>query len=112
MSPVGPPALTEHKVVVGGGAHGIKYIGFVRDLELFSIMELLAEAEIMAADLLHVVFFKSPLDHLRRVVLTGQQYALIDVSIADTLHTDSDDTRVGHLFVVDRQRNLRRAAGQ
>lgn len=35
MSPVGPPALSEHKVVVGGGAHGIKYIGFVRDLELW-----------------------------------------------------------------------------
>lgn len=40
------------------------------------------------------------------------QYALIDVSIADALHTDPDDTRVGHLFVVDRQRSLRRAAGQ
>ncbi len=34
MSPVGPPALTEHKVVVCGGAHGIKYVGFVGDLEL------------------------------------------------------------------------------
>lgn len=34
MSPVGLPALTQHKVVVGGGAHGIKYVGFVGDLEL------------------------------------------------------------------------------
>lgn len=34
MSPVGPPALAQHKVVVGGGAHGIKHVGFVGDLEL------------------------------------------------------------------------------
>lgn len=38
----------------------------------FPIVEHLAEVEIMAADILHVVFFKSPLNHLRRVVLTGQ----------------------------------------
>lgn len=38
----------------------------------FPIVEHLAEAEVMAADVLHVVFFKSPLNHLRRVVLTGQ----------------------------------------
>lgn len=38
----------------------------------FSTVEHLAEAEIVAADILHVVFFKSPLNHLRRVVLTGQ----------------------------------------
>lgn len=34
MSPVAPPALTQHKVVVGGGAHGIKNVGFIGDLEL------------------------------------------------------------------------------
>lgn len=28
------PTLTKHKVVVGGGAHGVKYVGFVGDLEL------------------------------------------------------------------------------
>lgn len=38
----------------------------------FPIVEHLAEAEVMAADVLYVVFFKSPLNHLRRVVLTGQ----------------------------------------
>lgn len=112
MSPVAPPALTQHKVIVGGGAHGIKYVGFVGDLELFSIVEHLAEVEIVAADILHVVLFKSPLNHLRCVVLTGQQYALVDVSIADTLHTDPDDTRVSNLFVVDGQHGLRRAAGR
>lgn len=35
MSPISPPALTQHKVIVCGGAHGIEYIGFVRDLELW-----------------------------------------------------------------------------
>lgn len=34
MSPVGLPALAQHKVVVGRGAHGIKHVGFVWDLEL------------------------------------------------------------------------------
>ena len=34
ISPVVPPVLAQDKVVVGVGAHGIKYIGFVRDLEL------------------------------------------------------------------------------
>lgn len=38
----------------------------------FPVVEHLAEAEILTADGLHVVLFKSPLDHLRRVVLTGQ----------------------------------------
>lgn len=38
----------------------------------FPFVEHLVEAEIMTADILHVVFVKSPLDHLRRVVLTGQ----------------------------------------
>lgn len=33
-SPVAPPSLTEHKVIVGGGTHSVKYVGFVRDLEL------------------------------------------------------------------------------
>lgn len=92
ISPVAPPALMQHKVIVGRSAHGIKHIGFVWDLELFSIVEHLAEAEIMTADILHVVFFKSPLNHLRCVVLTCQQYALVDVPIADALHTDPDDT--------------------
>lgn len=32
---VAPPALTQHKVIVGGGAHGIKHVGFVGDLELW-----------------------------------------------------------------------------
>lgn len=35
MSPVAPPAPTQHKVVVGGGAHGIKHVGFIWDLELW-----------------------------------------------------------------------------
>lgn len=35
MSPVAPPALTQHKVIVGGRAHGIKHVGFVGDLELW-----------------------------------------------------------------------------
>lgn len=39
------------------------------------------------------------------------QYALVDVSVADTLNTDPDDTWVSNLFVVDGQSGLRRAAG-
>lgn len=38
----------------------------------FSTIECLAEAEILAAEMLHVVFFKSSADHLRCVVLAGQ----------------------------------------
>lgn len=34
MSPMALPALTQQEVVVGGGAHGVKYVGFIRDLEL------------------------------------------------------------------------------
>lgn len=32
-SPAASPALTKHKVIVGGGAHGVKYVGFVGNLE-------------------------------------------------------------------------------
>lgn len=35
LSSVAPPALAQHKVIVGRCAHGIKYIGFARDLELW-----------------------------------------------------------------------------
>lgn len=38
----------------------------------FPTVERLAEGELMAAEILHVVFFKSPADHLGCVVLTGQ----------------------------------------
>lgn len=112
MSAVALPALAQDKVIVGRGAHGVKYVGFVRYLELFSIVEHLAEAEVIRADVLHVVLFKSSLNHLRRVVLTGQQYALVDVSVAERLHTDPDDTGVSDLLVVNRQHSLRRAAGR
>lgn len=40
------------------------------------------------------------------------QNALVDVSIADGLHADSDYTRVSTLFVVKGQRGRRGAAGQ
>lgn len=33
-SPVASPSLTEHKVVVGGGTHSVKYVGLIWDLEL------------------------------------------------------------------------------
>lgn len=42
----------------------------------------------------------------------GYQNALVDVSIADTLHADPDDARVSNLFVVDGQHGLRGAAGR
>lgn len=51
---------------------------------------------------------------LRRTELHNQcshQNALVNVSIADALHTDPDDAWVSNLLVVDRQRNRRRAAG-
>lgn len=38
----------------------------------FSVVEHLAEVEILAAEILHVVFLERSLDHLPRVVLTGQ----------------------------------------
>ena len=82
--PVASPSLTEHKVIVGGGTHGVKHVGFIWDLELwctrrngkkrsasingvgwacesptahatFSTAERLAEAEIPPAEILHVV---------------------------------------------------------
>jgi len=34
MSPVAPPAPTQHKVVIVRGAHGVKYVGFVGYVEL------------------------------------------------------------------------------
>lgn len=40
------------------------------------------------------------------------QYALVDVSVADALHTDPDDAWVINLLVVDGQRGRRRAAGR
>lgn len=40
--------------------------------QTFPTVERLAEGEIMAAEILHVVLFKSSADHLGRVVLTGQ----------------------------------------
>lgn len=104
----------------------------------FPTVERLAEGEILAAEVPHVVFFKSSADHLGCVVLTGQlgmkqgrwgggqkvasqgcgrtgrrphQDALVDVPVADALHTDPDDAGVIDLLVVDGQRGLRRAAG-
>lgn len=91
MFPVASPALAQDKVIIGSGAHGVKHIGFVWNLELFSTAEHLVQAEIVAAHIVHVVLFKSSLNHLRCVVLTGQQNALVDVTIADALHTDPDD---------------------
>lgn len=38
----------------------------------FSIFEHLVEAEVTATEVLHVVLFKSSLNHLRCVLLTGQ----------------------------------------
>lgn len=38
----------------------------------FSTLECLAEAELLTAEILHVVFFQSSADHLRCVVLAGQ----------------------------------------
>lgn len=35
MSHMALPALTQQKVIVGGGAHGVKYVGFIGDLELW-----------------------------------------------------------------------------
>lgn len=32
-SPVASPSLTKHKVIVGGGAHGVKHVGFIGNLE-------------------------------------------------------------------------------
>lgn len=51
---------------------------------------------------------------LRNEALHGHphQYALVDVSVADTLHADPDDARVIDLLVVDGQRSLRRIAGR
>lgn len=40
------------------------------------------------------------------------QDALVDVPVADALHTDPDDAGVINLLVVDGQRGLRRAAGR
>lgn len=34
-SPVASPALTKHEVIVGRGAHGVKHVGFIGDLELW-----------------------------------------------------------------------------
>ena len=56
----------------------------------FSIAEHLVEVEVMAADILHIVFFESPLDHLRRVILTGQlesKHTQPDVKIQPTSRT-------------------------
>lgn len=33
--PVALPAPTQHKVVVGGGAHGVEYVGFVGQLKIW-----------------------------------------------------------------------------
>lgn len=44
--------------------------------------------------------------------ISSHQYALVDVSVADALHADPDDARVGNLFVVEGLRGLRRAAGR
>lgn len=38
----------------------------------FATFESLAEAEILTAEILHVVFLESSVDHLRCVVLAGQ----------------------------------------
>lgn len=111
MFAVALPALTQNKVVVGRGAHCIKHISFVWNLELFVLGEHLAEAEVMAAQPLYIMFLQGPLDHLGGVVLAGQQYTLVDVAVVATLHTDPHDAGVSPLLVVDRQRGLGRGGG-
>ncbi|TNN57968.1 hypothetical protein EYF80_031792 [Liparis tanakae] len=54
--PVAPPAPTQHKVVVGGGAHGVEHVGFVGELKICGRRR----------------EYRRSLDHLPRVVLTGQ----------------------------------------
>lgn len=41
--------------------------------------------------------------------LFPHQYALVDIAVVATLHTDSDDAGVSDLLVVDRQQRLLRA---
>lgn len=57
---------------------------------------------------------RKKLADLRKTGLHNQwphQYALVNVSVADALHTDPDDACVSNLLVVDGQRGRRRAAG-
>lgn len=100
--PVAPPSLPQHKVVIVRGAHGVKHVGFVRDVELFPVAEHLVKSKVGAAGVLHVVFLQRPLYDLGSVVLARQQDAFVDVAVGDALHGDADDAGVGDLFVVER----------
>lgn len=98
---VAPPSRPQHKVVIVRGAHGVKHVGVVRNMELFPVAEHLIKTKVVAAEVLHVVFLQRPLNDLRGVVLARQQNAFVDVAVADALHTDADDAGVGDLFVVE-----------
>lgn len=101
MFPVAPPTLPQHKVIIVCGAHGVKHVGFVRNVELFPVAEHLVKSKVIAAEILHVVLLQCPLYDLRSVVLARQQNALVHISVADALYADVDDAGVRDLFVVE-----------
>lgn len=72
-------------------------------MQLSALGQNLYEGEVLLTNILQVVFLQSSLDYLGRLILTGQQYALVHVSIVAELHADPDDARVVHLSVVEGQ---------
>lgn len=70
-------------------------------MQLSALGQNLNEGEVLLTNILQVVFLQSSLDHLGRLILTGQQDALVHVSIVAELHADPDDARVVHLSVVE-----------
>lgn len=72
-------------------------------MQLSALGQDLYKGEILLTNILQVVFLQSSLDHLGRLILTGQQYALVHVAIVAELHADPDDAGVVHLSVVEGQ---------
>lgn len=98
--PTHRPSNSEKEVKVGGCVHGVKDIGIVGNHQLFFVGNDLHQLVSLLWLHLQVVLGHGSSNHCWRLVLIGQQYALVQVAVS-VLQTDSDDARVLGLCVVE-----------
>lgn len=93
-------AHPEQEVEVCRRVHGVKHVGVVRNHQLFLVRNNLHQLISLLWLHFQVVLCHSSSDHCWRLVLIGQQDALVEVSVA-VLQADSDDAGVLGLCVVE-----------
>lgn len=97
--------FAKNKVKVGRGGHSIEDVSFVWHKQLSFGGDDLCQCEIQVVHVFKVVLLQCSLNDLGSLVLAGQQYAFVHVSVVvSQVNTDSNDAGVVYLSVIDRQR--------